>query len=843
MELYNISPISIIKASAGSGKTYELSLHFLRLLKAQKGPTPFNLRKIVAITFTNKAASEMKERVLYFLKQIALETDIGHVLRAQTGLAPMEASSWIDTIIDNYSDFHVTTIDSLIFSIFKALAFELNLGPDMEVEFSVQRFVDEAFDFLIMSSDPQNNNTIIKVFDTYLTVENKRGFYPEKGIKKRLAELYGFLDEGLKIVELDLKRYTLARNKLKKLYMEFYLKYKELDNYLNKNKLRSLAPELSEGEIIGKKFWQNDFDSLFKKGMASKISGSTLQEFKNIFERLKGAAISYQLELARLAYYQAIGYVPILYLMSEVIDNIMKRDGVSLSITWTKKIDSYIKEKGFPIVYSFMGSRFLHFLFDEFQDTSRKQWNTLMPLFEEALSQGGSLFVVGDIKQAIYRWRGGDWKLFEELKHAFPSVSYCVERTLENNYRSHPQLVDFFNKLFSPLNDKQWIEECFSNIAVGRDILPEVRREFADSLSNGFKDLIQSPAREMDVDAQIRFYKITGDKDEILDQLKTSLVQSVSFLWKSQINKIEGSQVAVIVRTNDQAREVSSWLMEANLPVVTENSLNLWTSLIIRGIMCFLRLLIDPFDDVALYGFLVSGILQNGPRDEQDLIKGWYSDDAKMNTWKQEVLDKVSYVKRFMSFVSCYELIKLVLNLFGLEERLESGDLTPHKVFVDKFLEFAYESQVGNPLFLDEFVEFAQDGVMEVQIGLPEAVNAVRVITIHKAKGLEFSYVLVPFTDWRIKNFSPLVVKDKELVCLSSKADVLSEDIKLCRQRLRAQEAQELLNLFYVAVTRAKLGVYCYLFNTTKKGAPPVSVWIEELVKRSGLESFIKEIS
>jgi len=167
-----------IKASAGSGKTYQLALRYLKLLKNLKYPGPQNLRKIVAITFTNKAAWEMKSRIVRFLKEIALNTEHGQNLARDTSLSPEEAAAWLETILHNYSDFYVRTIDSLLFTILKGLSFELGIKPDLTVLFETGQLYDTAFD-KVLANLKNNQNLWEQALDTFFKIDQKKGFYPE----------------------------------------------------------------------------------------------------------------------------------------------------------------------------------------------------------------------------------------------------------------------------------------------------------------------------------------------------------------------------------------------------------------------------------------------------------------------------------------------------------------------------------------------------------------------------------------------------------------------------------------------------------------------------------------
>jgi ATP-dependent exoDNAse (exonuclease V) beta subunit len=177
------------------------------------------------------------------------------------------------------------------------------------------------------------------------------------------------------------------------------------------------------------------------------------------------------------------------------------------------------------------------------------------------------------------------------------------------------------------------------------------------------------------------------------------------------------------------------------------------------------------------------------------------------------------------------------MDIFNIEQRFNE-DLEQDRVFLKEFLELTLLIESQRTIFLEDFIEKIEQEGLNIQIGLPEGINAIRVITIHKAKGLEFPYVFIPYTNWSVNTYPKPCVENQELIYLTEAADYLSEEVKYKRQRQIAEEAQELLNLFYVAATRAKKGLYCYLLET-KKTNRSISVWIEELIKKSSLSDYV----
>ncbi len=834
-----------IKASAGAGKTYQLSLRFLKLLKELSPPHPKRLRSIVAITFTNKAAAEMKERILLFLKEIALETRFGAALSAETGLSSDEASAWLETIIFNYSDFQVRTIDSLLFTILKGLSFELGIKPESKVSFSIDRPFEEAFGRLLTRVNEDLRKLWEETLETYLVIDGKGGFYPESGLKWWLKVLLPKIKEGIKKRELDNKIIEEAESLVRDAYGRFYAYYSELKPYLNKKVLK-LSEELDLTSIYTRDFLNKDVEELFRKGALKKVHPKKIKAFIEALEELKKRLKDLKEACAQIAFVRVSGYVPMLYKLRDQIEEICRRQGIIFSEHWTRLVLQEIRKEGtLPLVYSHLGALVSHFLFDEFQDTSKAQWEALSPLFENALSEGGSLFVVGDVKQAIYRWRGGDWSLFEELFSRFPQVEVPEDRIITENYRSHICLVSFINALFSPLTDKKVVSEKIAPLVLGKNTLKDIYFLFAESISQSFAEYIQTPIGDKGPKRCVfKVYIKEAPKEELRQSVKRKLIEEVRNEWERR-KGIKGKvPIAILVRTNKEAEEIACWLLEAGFPVVTENALRLGASPVVKGLISFLIYLYEPQNILGLYGFLASGLLPDGPRDEKELLNGWMSGDRVR--WEAKVKEIAGKLRPFANRRAPYELLYALLEELDIFSRFDE-DLAPQRVFVGRLLEVTHQFELEEGPSLSKYLAFWEEGGLEERVGLPENISAIRVLTIHKAKGLEFPVVFIPFTDWYVKDLAPIDTHKGYLVHLKriergNYKVPLPDELEKKRLSLIAEEAQELLNLFYVAVTRAEEALYLYLTLPKKGGSRPLSVWIKKLFEESSLSCLVQPL-
>jgi len=829
----------IIRASAGAGKTFELATYFLKILASFSQPSATNLRRILAITFTNKAADEMRERILKFLKEIALDTSLGRYLQKETSLQPEQAQKWMDVILDHYSDFNVKTIDSLLFTIFKGLGFELNLSPELEVYFDLKPILDEAFERFFRLGLEQYPEKIRQFINGCLQVEEVKGVYPENKLKSTLSELYLQVIGRVKEVKFDFRKYQEARQQVQDNYKQFFSCYQKLLDHINKNKLKKLNQDLEPESIIKRSFFNQTWDQLFKKNTLSQIDQADLEQFQTSFNQLKAAVSKFKQLLGKRAYYKVSSYSWALNQFSQTIDDLGQRDGFTLSKVWTEKINQFLKGSlGLPLIYAYLGDKIHYFLIDEFQDTARRQWEGMFPLIEEAIANGGSLLVFGDVKQAIYRWRGGDWTLFWELPQMFPNVtpSEIKQRKLPCNFRSHPKLVDFFNQLFAPLADQSWIEQELAP-CLGQDCSEQVKNKFVKDIKTSYQDSEQKAARKVDSDeATILFYSISGSREEIQAKVQKHLVNQVKTLWQQ-----DHRDIAILVRKNEQAKEVSSWLFEQGLPVITENSLTLWNSSLILGIVNFISLLIDPEDQIAWYGLLRSGLLDNSPQTEQDLLYAVFNQNQQYQLWQKQIQKALRSLSQATNYLSAYELIMGIGQEFNLESRFQH-ELSEHKIFWERFLELIYETERKKRLHLEDLRYFLQNGGLEAQVGLSETISAINVMTIHKAKGLEFEHVFLPYTDFWFQSKPKIAIHDQEVVYLSKEAAQYKPEVSVLIDENKANDFIELINLFYVATTRAKKDLYCYLWDISTNQRKTFAEVISRLLTQSKLTGYLKEI-
>ncbi len=837
-----------VKASAGAGKTYQLALRYISLLKGLGEPSGSRLRSIVAITFTNKAAAEMKERILLFLKEIAFKTERGKELQELTGLSPQEAKGWVDTIVGNYSDFQVRTIDSLLYAMLKGLSFERGMDPEAEVRFDHDQVINQAFELLVSAPGGEHQGCINEALNTYLRIENSPGFYPERNLRRKAVEL---LQKVLGKITLEQKgidgaEVEEARKAVEEGFKDLVSAIDPLKGQIKQNLLRPIyerdgsKKDLDVEKICdlkSKAILKEDkgLDAIFKKKALGSIAKEDMDTLDAARNRLRGSIDRYS-EL--LPYWKAQGYIPLLRALSEQVERLCREERLVLGGEWTRVIGEEMeRENTVPFIGSIFGCRFAHFLFDEFQDTSRDQWNAMLPILQEALAQGGSLLIVGDVKQAIYRWRGGDWCLFDEVvghRSPLPTGGCIKEEVLQGNFRSHSELVGFFNWFCQQLADKDKVKTLLQEKILGDNAPPSVVEEAASSISQAFSDHKQEPKRDFSGPATIEFYLVDGNnQEETRQNLRPAFMERIKKEWEARKGIEDKTQVAVLVRSTDHARLVSGWLLQEGIPTVTDEALQLQVSQVVKGLVSLLRYLYDPKDKAARYGFLASGIC-NSVTEDKLASQGA---DWEKGVWRGELEGLRKGLGLLANRGSPYEAVQEAMELLKLDRRLKE-DLAQHRPFVEQLLEVIHNFQAREGPSLGRFLSFWDEGGAQEQVGMPENIPAVRVLTIHKAKGLEFPVVFVPFTDWKLHHQGMVEVHEERLAVLGS-YEALPPKLQELKARLLAQQAQELLNLFYVAITRAEEALYLFL---TPRGHG-VAEWVNELFKRKEMPCQVQSLS
>ena len=847
-QICNFHEVKIVEASAGSGKTYELSKRYIQLLlnsdlNSAQGP----LRNILAITFTHKATREMRERILEQLKRVALlcfnnaqeKDDLLESLGLAEDIASQKAFKALDCIIGNYNFFQVKNIDSFINIILSGCASELNLSANFKIKENYSAYVSYALDEFI--DNACNDKKSAKIFQNfisqYIFLENRTSWLPKKDILDIIngmfsqSNIYGGKFEkfpvadneliGLKQGIIDIlmqiqKNPTEGINKrfINTTLANFLAKNKYGFNLADLNKKSFLADSLpmnkgSEASLELKTLWHNFRENVIELSAKEALSlfNCYIDIFENVYKYFRLYAMRDDLvfmeELNKQAYY------------------LFKKANLSV-----------------PELYYRLANRFKHFLIDEFQDTSKLQWNNLFLMVEDALSNGGSLFYVGDRKQAIYRFRGGNVELFDSIKTNFEHYNVNDKLVLRTNYRSQREIVRFNNQVFLMENLKRFFEQQQEN---EKNSLRHLNDSEINEIVTVFKDSqqLESPHKKdgyVEVD-YIEYY----DRESRDQQIKEHLFAAIENLEK----RFDLKSIAVLCRSNREIELVTGWLSEKKINVESERTLNILNNSLISELIAFLRFLSSPINTIEFASFILGDIFLNSVdlsrdevadfifehnrKDKQKEINSGYLYRAFRKKYSAIWDNNIAEFFKNVGFISLYELLISIIEKFGIFRNFPE-----YQGFFMRFLELVKEQEEDNPdisLFLS-YLDAAPESHLYVNFSDD---NAVKVMTIHKAKGLGFPVVIVPFLEMSIRELgtqikgakAPYVVyqADKQgnteeyfgLLRLDTKYANFSDKIKSIYSREYIKALSDELNVIYVTFTRAQNELYVFIpFSISK---------------------------
>lgn len=833
-----------IKAAAGSGKTYTLTRQFLGLLaraaqdEKQGQATAcalansdgsFNWYEILAVTFTNKAATEMRERVIRSLKECALGLD---PMNPAEGWNPEDAHKWVNKLLQRYSSLNIRTIDSLLNMLVRLGALDLSLPPDFEPIFDDSVLFDPLYDqMLIRASQGGNERKLLEdACESLLFHTDMSGFVPGDKVREKIHLLMQHKLEKGNLPEVDgdaLRKWLVLLHEelahcctqVKKMVAEEGLKpsanfTKFLDKCLD---LKIFSSKLPSATFAKKP----SIDDCVLKASKGKASGELHKAYADLCDafallEVQGAILRKALEL--------VPFINLAEPLADEVENLQREKGVIPSSQWPVYAQKVLSgTHGASEAFCRMGTRLTHLLIDEFQDTSATQWKAIEPLAVECLAKDGSVVYVGDVKQAIYGWRGGDSALFDGIlnEDAIQTVAPEPDRlTLDNNWRSSENIVLFNNKVFSQLEDEETANRV-ANELVGKASQPVID-ELAEEILTGFAGAAQNvPPHKVGSGGLIKLYDIAADKvdelyEEVHDRLHTLFVDELQHRRKLR-------DIAVLVRTNGEAERLATWLVNWGFPIITENSLRIADHPVIKQMVNLLTFLDYPLNDIAFWSVIsgseLFGDIAGISRVELDNWLASPRTGTLFNAFKQDYPEAwEKWIAPFYSqagLMSAYDTVREGFEYFDVFKRFPDDE-----IFLRRFLEIVHTAETNGLRSLSAFLTFWQDGGVEEKVPMPENLDAIRILTMHKSKGLEFPVVVIPFhhqrqqppsgqEDFTFNGQDILVPQCKEL----------GDDY----YRAMGKDAREQLHLLYVAWTRPVEELHAVISSTkTHESSSPL---------------------
>ncbi len=870
-----------LNASAGSGKTQNLSQRYIQLLLSGRIKNN-RLENILAITFTNKAANEMKERIIKLLKMISLHKVNDSYTRRLQGIFKIisdhkdtlarKATGHVDRIIKNYTDFQVKTIDSFLKTILDASLIESGIRPGFIIDMDPTPYITYALDNLLeqINKLPAVKKLFDEFIQTYLSIQQNSNFNPLQSIMNLLTALKAYERMSGSSAGLRTRPDLTAGNEVPVLsgispHTGWDIRIRDMQKQLHENLQKFLIsiPEnaeilanakkaFSEQNIYGFNFksvyWgKRDISDLFKKDHTKHINHpEVLQNYWDSIRDGIRELLNTSITSRFYAYQEIFEYVKSGIAEQAFNDNIVLIDEL------TGIVRELIQSSNVPELYFRLGEKVSHYLIDEFQDTDMAQWENIRELVENSISEGGSLFYVGDKKQAIYRFKGGNPGLFDDVLNDFRDKAKNYYEALKTNYRSSKVLVEFFNATFTPealntslpalLKDNNDLSNAIKDEAeeLVKNIYSDAKQEVPagnkgktggyvhiESVNPGdvTDDLTGDMAQDNGTagqgdEEQSRIYK--SDAYEACMNRTVAIIKELSSQYKHVY-----SDVAVLVRKNSEAGQITGALKKEGIPVESEQTTDIRKHRLIGELIAFLQFLNTPLDDLSLATFISGELFTKAAgmntQDVYDWLLAVKSPERGPGTTllyktfredKPELWQK--YIERpfnSVGYLPAYDLVSMILELMNIY-----GNFPDVHGFFMHLLELIKDRESEGENNLDSFLEyFSVDGENKPEffVSLSSSQNAVHVMTIHKAKGLEFPVVVIPFAglngasghDQELfleqEGRTKVVYKNKEHMELLYNFDTHSPYIE-AYIRERSRQIIDELNVLYVATTRAK---------------------------------------
>lgn len=820
------APFQIYSAAAGSGKTYTLAKTYLGLLLRSSDTR--NFQHILALTFTNKAAAEMKERVLSSLHYFAyakeglsaskesMLKELSYSLGLSRTSIQKRSKTLLMEILHNYAGFELTTIDAFTHKLIRSFALDLALNPGFEVTLEPMNYLREAIEELIdeLQDNPQLEELLRTMtlslidqeksfdivrslldFSKELLNEASRIRFEENAIDlESVLDIQKLLNEKCRQKEKEVEQNaSLLLNEIKAAGGNEVFKVNILDHLSAMAEGRLDEPKLM-GETVLKQLKEAAY---FKKD--KELSAALQENIQKTYPDLVGA-LDERRRIQSIS--KQIGSFALMGRIFELYQSVLKRREVLPIAEFNALISAAISDQPAPYIYERIGSKYRYFFIDEFQDTSVFQWNNLKPLLASIVASSESIdeglaFIVGDAKQSIYRWRGGDVEQFIRL-YAHGANDFSKSATaanLDTNYRSASTLINFNNQLFSlgaQALTNSYYQDLYQNTS--RQCIPHHR-----SQEEGFVGVrLIDRSEEAKVDLQLKALR---------EDIKRCI--TAGYMLKD---------MAVLVSKNAEASMVAHHLMDKGFEVISSEALDLKLNERIKVVIALIRYTLEPSN--ALYAFeVVDGIECHHPERFERVQKA-LSDQGKRRIYSfEQYLSTHEIALKELIKKNPYVFVKAVIdNLpFSTVEGSAAQAGQTDAAFCNYLLELVYERQQRGE-GIHEFLNY-YDSQEALFLPLPENTEAIRITTVHKSKGLEFEVVFYPFAIERSRSLNAekdwLEVSDllpirHMLLPLSSKTVKGHATSEAIYENERMRTELDHLNQFYVACTRAKQALFIY---------------------------------
>lgn len=745
--------LKVYNASAGSGKTYTLVSEYLALLLQEEDS--YRFRRILAVTFMNKAAKEMKERILQSLKVLAsgqvtlLSSNLSESLGLSSEQLKQRAGATLKAVLHDYANFSISTIDKFTHRIIRTFTSDLGISHSFEVEMEAKRLLEEAVEVLFSKLNDSEKSYQILIQFALDKLDDGNSWDPSKDlirISSLLVEEQSILPlRKIKHRSLDdfLSLRELLEYQTRQIKMEFKVQADRFFDLLQEagisrksfyySDLPIFFDKLSSGRIFEDSKQRSFEDPFNKRLVESMVVGrfysKTLDPTQKVFIDARAEQWISAYDTARDAYSKLMPRYILCHLLQmnftllatlheldRALETLKKNNNILLNAELNKLISDEIYGQPLPYLYERLGERYRNYFIDEFQDTSRLQWLNLQPLVENALAENGTALLVGDVKQSIYRWRGGEAEQFIELIGGSSQAYFKEVETLGTNFRSCEEIIRFNNALYTSA------AQTLDNSPYQKIYTETTVQESSDK-TDGYVEL-----------------NFLYKDQTYFEQTYQSLKARVESLLHQEYRLVD---IAVLVRKNEEGAFLAQAFSRDGVAVCSSESLLLQNAWPVQYLIGLFHILAYPNDPEVRVDWLLL-LVQNRRitlfEDLHDFLLEM-SDLSLRSFFEKLDTSGLSFETRPELTPSLYDLAEMAVRAI----RLEEGS---HMAVVQFFLDFVFRSvqRLGNSIL--HFLEYWETRKDKESIVSSENVNAIRIMTIHKSKGLQFPVVLMAFVHW-----------------------------------------------------------------------------------------------
>lgn len=790
--------LNIYKASAGSGKTYTLTEQYIKMLLDASLHGKDYFKRVLAVTFTNKATDEMKTRIVEKLYNISKEEKAVKV--ADVILEPARAKELLTAILHGYSFFRITTIDKFFQQIIRSFVREIGLSGNYSIELDEKRIIKDTIADILINIGDKDHKLFLNWFRehmitdagagesvTFNSLKSKLEDISSQIFKEQYMALKGIIPDNNTINSVQ-KSLTARRKKISDTFkakaqsiMSRLNSEPEIESNCKRGAFTPISEVLSNDQFKFPTFkpvflnWLNEPQVAKTNKHKAEVEAAYNSWILNMVSDFINYAQTSECEYHTCdVILRNLPYLKLFNAIDCEVERYMKETNTQLLVKSGVLINDIIDGSDTPFIYEKTGTYINNFLIDEFQDTSRIQWDNFIPLIKNSLSEGHSNLVVGDVKQSIYRFRDSDWSILgKDVQKRF--AGSCEVHNLSTSRRSLKNIVEFNNRIFT--NAASYLQQSYNAFSGRTD----------DTIANAYSDVRQFIHKDGSGYVEINFQASDEEKDDrfqvILEKIKE--LQERGYRLKD---------IGILVKTNKEGSAIARHLLENGVNVVSEEALRIASSPAVSDVISVLSHIANPFDTANSY--LVNNLINKDKRLEFSQLE----------------------------HLPLYEMVEQIIFMLGLDK--VSSNIPYLNAFKDLVLDYANRQNSVLQSFLEYWSE-VKDGKSLTTISESDSVN---IITIHKSKGLAYKVVLIPEINWDLRNSNHVSILWEKIPDNITDADYkklgcvpLQYKPELAKSIFKESYFDELLleyidnlNDLYVAFTRAEdvLIGYC---STPKK--------------------------